>query len=73
MWRCVQIDVGAGGFTPGLPLVGRISDILGSNGVTIYYLSTFENDFVLVPQDQTSTAIDLLTRSLGASVTDPEP
>eukprot|EP01096_Ripella_sp_DP13-Kostka_P006247 TRINITY_DN2230_c0_g1_i2.p1 TRINITY_DN2230_c0_g1~~TRINITY_DN2230_c0_g1_i2.p1 ORF type:complete len:290 (+),score=102.78 TRINITY_DN2230_c0_g1_i2:106-975(+) len=70
MWRCVQIDVGAGGFTPGLPLVGMISDILGSNGVTIYYLSTFENDFVLVPQDQTSTAIDLLVQSLGASIAD---
>jgi ACT domain len=40
-----------------------VSDVLGSANISLYYLSTFGSDFVLVPQASLTRALECLAES----------
>jgi hypothetical protein len=44
----------------GLGAVGKISEILANHNITLYYLSTFDDDFILVPENNVNDAIKFL-------------
>ncbi|ELR17878.1 GATSlike protein 1, putative [Acanthamoeba castellanii str. Neff] len=48
-WKSVQVDFGSLGFTD-MGVVSLLADILAQEGISIYYLSTFSTDFILVEQ-----------------------
>ena len=60
-WRCLKVDAS-------LPLdaigvLASISTALASAGVSIYVVSTYETDYVLVKDAQLACAIDCLTEA----------
>jgi hypothetical protein len=63
-WKAIQISAGPMGFSGNtLGAVTQVSDILALNGISIFYLSTFDDDFILVQNDKTEAALKLLQGS----------
>jgi hypothetical protein len=46
--------------TAGSGAVGKISEILANQNISIYYLSTFDEDFILVQEAKVQEAIACL-------------
>jgi len=60
-WRAIQFNAGEGGVALGA--VSELSAALALGGVSIYYLSSSVDDFILVQQSEVEKALGLL-RSL---------
>jgi hypothetical protein len=48
--------------TAGLGAVSKISEILANHNISIYYLSTFDDDFILVQENDIVEAINCLQK-----------
>lgn len=62
-WKSVQVDFGSLGFTD-MGVVSLLADILAQEGISIYYLSTFSTDFILVEATQVEQTISVVSRRL---------
>lgn len=60
-WKAIQISAGMFGFA-GLGAVSKISEILANHNISIYYLSTFDDDFILVQENDIVEAINCLQK-----------
>jgi len=60
-WRSIQVDLGSLGFTA-VGGVSLLADILAREGISIYYLSTFSTDFVLVEAKQVDDTVNIVTQ-----------
>jgi len=68
-WNVLQVTEGSLG-NQGAPIVCPLSEILAENNIDIYYLSTFNYDFILMPNDKSETAIQCLKASKSIEITD---
>lgn len=57
-WRCLRVD-GPLGFTL-VGLIAEISTVLAHAGVSIFVVSTFESDYILVKTENADRAIEVL-------------
>lgn len=57
-WRCLRVD-GPLGFTL-VGLISEISTVLARAGVSIFVVSTFESDYILVKNENADRAIEVL-------------
>ena len=48
--------------------VNILSNLFAKANISIYYLSTSNTDFILVPEDKVNEAIQCLTQSLNISI-----
>jgi hypothetical protein len=60
--KIALIAIIAGGY------VNTLSDILAKANISIYYLSTFNTDFILVPKDSVDEAIACLKQNLSITI-----
>ncbi|KAL6077117.1 GATS protein-like 3 [Balamuthia mandrillaris] len=58
-WRGIQVEQGSMG-TAETGAVSMLADVWANEGISIYYLSTFQTDFVLVEEEQLQEAIQVL-------------
>ena len=62
-WKGIQVYEGASAINQ-IGLVAKISAPLAGVGIPIIYLSTYNSDLILVPEDKEKQALDLLKSSL---------
>lgn len=60
-WICVKLE-GPFPFTQTGVLLSLIEP-LSKNGIPIFAISTYDTDYVLIPQEQTDQAVDLLRKA----------
>ena len=48
--------------------VNTIATVFAEHGISLYYFSTFANDYTLVPSDSVELAISVLQDKLGALI-----
>eukprot|EP01112_Ceratiomyxa_fruticulosa_P006458 TRINITY_DN1725_c0_g1_i1.p1 TRINITY_DN1725_c0_g1~~TRINITY_DN1725_c0_g1_i1.p1 ORF type:complete len:366 (-),score=51.54 TRINITY_DN1725_c0_g1_i1:51-1148(-) len=71
-WRGLEVMLGSCGYTES-GIVATLSSILSSSDINLYYLSTYNTDYILVPEDKLYLAISCLEKSLSVDITgDPE-
>jgi len=62
-WLAIHVvGEGSTGFTGSN--VSVLSSVLASEGISIYYISTFNTDFILVPEKTVNAAISCLKKKL---------
>lgn len=66
-WRVIQIDIGSSGIPSESGCVSLVGSYLSLKEITVYYLSTAQHDFVLVPKKHFETALDWLGKKLCSS------
>eukprot|EP01128_Nolandella_sp_AFSM9_P003896 TRINITY_DN1712_c0_g3_i1.p1 TRINITY_DN1712_c0_g3~~TRINITY_DN1712_c0_g3_i1.p1 ORF type:complete len:298 (-),score=63.54 TRINITY_DN1712_c0_g3_i1:113-1006(-) len=52
-WKVLQLAAGSAGL--GVAMVDKLSSVLAANGVSIFYLSTVNDDFILVSEQDAKT------------------
>jgi len=65
-WKALEVQVGSNVFSG--TNVNLLSNILAKAGISIYYLSTFHTDFILVPEDKVQEATNCLKNNLAVIV-----
>jgi len=65
-WRVLDVCASASGFMGSS--VNTLSDALAKANISIYYLSTFHTDFILVPENKVDAAIASLKSSLNITL-----
>jgi len=63
-WGVIQIDIGSSGIPSESGCVSLVGSYLSLKEITVYYLSTAQHDFVLVPKKHFDTALDWLGEKL---------
>jgi len=66
LWSGIQINEGSS--FGGIPQVCAVARAFARESISLYYLSTFENDYTLVPTNQFRTAVSVLQEKLNALV-----
>ena len=65
-WRVIEISDDGQGGTAGI--VGGLSPVLAKAGVSIYYISTYATDYVLVQEDRLADAVSALSAAFNVSL-----
>eukprot|EP01089_Gocevia_fonbrunei_P016913 TRINITY_DN5357_c0_g2_i1.p1 TRINITY_DN5357_c0_g2~~TRINITY_DN5357_c0_g2_i1.p1 ORF type:complete len:173 (+),score=25.53 TRINITY_DN5357_c0_g2_i1:64-519(+) len=59
-WKVIQVELGSGGFEGPTGVVTILSEALAEKEISVYYLSTINNDFILVQEHAVNAAIECL-------------
>ena len=59
-WRPIRIDIGEEFPIAGANAVHSVCKPLADNQITIFYVSSYSNDYVLLPQSELEHALDVL-------------
>jgi len=67
-WRGLEVLLGSSGYTES-GIVSKLSSTLSKADINVYYLSTYNTDYILVPEEKLSHAISCLKSSLSVDFT----
>jgi len=70
-WKCLEVTLGDCGYTES-GIIARLTSVLSNRGISVHYLSTYNTDYILVPEHQLSKAILCFMHSFGIEISVPD-
>lgn len=67
-WRALEVTLGDCGYTES-GIISRLSSALAKHKISIHYLSTYNTDYILVPENQLTNAINCFTYNFNIEIT----
>lgn len=70
-WRCLEVSLGECGYTES-GVISQLTSALANHGISLHYMSTYNTDYILIPETQLSKAIQCFLHGFGIEISVPD-